>query len=203
MKQKSRAHGENRQQRTSGGEPDRPAGPQPESQHQPSQYGNSERFHENEHAGIGSMDSVAPEVEEPGVVRPVSALGKVRERIDAEGVSAAGEEPARGEVLPEIGVRGSKRSREEAEGHRERDEKYVHAPSCARRANGCDLHGRNCGRCDHAFHTATCPVRSDWFARWAAPAELTPASAGQLGFFRNRTASTQFARCSNSPSGLS
>src|SRR5262245_36204560 len=50
----------------------------------------------------------------------------------------------------------------------------------------------------YAFHTATCPVRRDWFARWAALAALTPASAGQLGFFLARTASTQFARCSNS-----
>jgi len=37
----------------------------------------------------------------------------------------------------------------------------------------------------------------------AADAALTPASAGHDGFFRPRTASTQFDRCSTSPSGLS
>ena len=37
----------------------------------------------------------------------------------------------------------------------------------------------------------------------AALAALTPDSAGHLGFFRDRTLSTQFARCNSSPSGLS
>ena len=53
------------------------------------------------------------------------------------------------------------------------------------------------------FAWAICPVRSDRFARCAAAAAVTPASAGQLGFRRARTAATQSVRCSSSPSGLS
>jgi hypothetical protein len=56
----------------------------------------------------------------------------------------------------------------------------------------------------HPLHTATCPLRTLWFARCAALAALTPASAGHATFFeRSRMHSTQFVRCKSSPSGLS
>ena len=72
-------------------------------------------------------------------------------------------------------------------------------------------HNRKCCVCDYRVFPpnalfgprTTLPLRSAWFARWAAAAELTPASAGALGFSFLRMDSTQFARCTVSPFGLS
>jgi hypothetical protein len=57
--------------------------------------------------------------------------------------------------------------------------------------------------CAGHFHVATLFSRNAWFPRCAAAAALTPASAGAVGLARLRTHSTQFVRCSSSPSGLS
>src|SRR5687768_15192679 len=53
----------------------------------------------------------------------------------------------------------------------------------------------------YPFHVAVWPLRRARLARWAALAELTPASAGQCGGLRLRMHSIQLVRCSSSPSG--
>ena len=63
------------------------------------------------------------------------------------------------------------------------------------------LKSKQSGGYPPAFQWATSPLRRARFAKCAAEAALTPASAGQAGVFRLRTHSIQLARCRSSPSG--
>ena len=58
-------------------------------------------------------------------------------------------------------------------------------------------------RFGYACHFTVWPRRRARLERWAADAELTPASAGAVGVLRLRMHSTQFVRWTSSPSGLS